>query len=232
MNTKREFLPGATYSDKRGNKRKITGNDNVGCFPLLATTLSICSEPIIDEFTLAGGYQEDEPSDLDLVWQDQGHYAQVQFKNKCDLFNTIAGKDKVQSDFDLENQVKLVREEAQELFDAVTLGEPLVNILQETIDVLVVAQGMLQLLESLGCDTNGALLAVADKNLSKFTSDRDEAWESMEQYHKENKEVTVEYNRENNVYVLKDQNDKVRKPLKFTRVDLSKFVPKDVEFKV
>lgn len=220
----KEFKVGCTYSDKRGNKWKITGNDNVGCFPLLAECKNYKGVQMdlpmyYDEFTTKGGYQEDEPSDFDLVWQEQSDYALLEFKRKCNDFNIIAGKDGVPSEDDLKNQVRLITEESKELLEAFE-NESLINTLQELTDVLVVSFGLLEQFRKLNYDVDGALLAVADCNLSKFTKDRDEAWKSMEDYHKAGTEVTVDYNEDYKVYVIKDANDKVRKPNNFEKVNL------------
>lgn len=193
--TNKEFKVGCTYSDKRGNKWKITGNDNVGCFPLLAQceTVDTPEYPFCDEFTTKGGYQEDEPSDFDLVWQPQSDYALLEFKRKCNDFNVISGKTGVPSSDDLKNQVRLITEESKELLEAFE-NETLINTLQELTDVLVVSFGLLEQFRKLKYDVDGALLAVADCNLSKFTKDRDETWKSMKDYHKDGTEVTVDYN--------------------------------------
>lgn len=229
--TNKEFKVGCTYSDKRGNKWKITGNDNVGCFPLLAESENYkgvnCDSPMYyDEFTTKGGYQEDEPSDFDLVWQPQSDYALLEFKRKCNDFNVISGKDKYPTETDIENQVKLIREETKELSEAHAYEEPEINLLQESVDLLVVTLGLIEMLRKKGYDVDGALLAVPDCNLSKFTKDRDEAWKSMEDYHKAGTEVTVDYNEEHKVYVIKDTKDKVRKPTGFKKVNLEEFKPK------
>lgn len=219
----KEFKIGCTYSDKRGNKWKITGNDNVGCFPLYAKC-EVQDSPhyfqgATTDFTAQGGFHEDQPSDFDLVWQPQSDYTLLEFKRKCNDFNVIAGKTGVPSLDDLKNQVKLITEESKELLEAFE-NESLINTLQELTDVLVVSFGLLEQFRKLNYDVDGALLAVADCNLSKFTKDRDEAWKSMEDYHKAGTEVTVDYNEDYKVYVIKDANDKVRKPNNFEKVNL------------
>jgi predicted HAD superfamily Cof-like phosphohydrolase len=227
--TNKEFTPGATYSDKRGNQWKITGNDNVGCFPLLA----ICTESVgrldwegfSESFTLLGGYQEDEPSDFDLVWRCQSEYALTEFKRKIDLFNCIAGKDGVPSDQDIENQVKLIREETKELSEAHCFEEPEINLLQESLDVLVVTFGLLQMLKNKGYDVDKAMGKVVDCNLSKFTQSGVIAAESASKYKQNNEQVEFSYNTENDIWVLKDSSNKIRKPLGFKKVNLEDCKP-------
>ena len=146
------------------------------------------------------------------------------FIEKCYLFNELAGKGKFLEPTDITKQSLLIREEANELHEAV-INEPLKNILQETIDVLVVAQGMVQLLESLGCDVQGALQAVADCNLSKYTNDAVLAAESVKTLQEAGVECTATYNTKANLWVITDSNNKVRKMNNFKKVQLSEFVP-------
>jgi len=146
------------------------------------------------------------------------------FIEKCNLLNKLAGKGAATSKTDLVQQVDLVMEESKELHDAVN-NEPLVNILQETIDVLVVTQGMVQLLESLGCDVQGALQAVADCNLSKYTKDAEVAAMSVKALQESGVECAGTYNAKADLWVITDSNGKVRKPIGFKKVELSKFVP-------
>ena len=223
----KEFKVGCTYSDKRGNKWKITGNDNVGCFPLLAQceTVDTPDYPFCDEFTTKGGYQEDEPSDFDLVWQPQSDYALLEFKRKCNDFNVISGKTGVPSSDDLKNQVRLITEESKELLEAFE-NESLINTLQELTDVLVVSFGLLEQFRKLNYDVDGALLAVADCNLSKFTDSYANSIASSYDYSAKNINVDVSFNKEYRVYVIKDTKDKVRKPIGFKKVNLEEFKPK------
>jgi len=146
------------------------------------------------------------------------------FTEKCNLLNTLASKGVAFNQTDLVQQVNLVKEESDELVEAV-LNETLVNILQETIDVLVVTQGMVQLLESLGCDVQGALQAVADCNLSKYTKDAEVAAKSVKALQESGVECAGTYNAEADLWVITDSNGKVRKPVGFKKVELSKFVP-------
>ena len=148
------------------------------------------------------------------------------FINKCYLFNTLAGKGELKDGLrgELIDQANLIKEEAQEVLEA-TVQEPLVNILQETIDVLVVAHGMVQLLESLNCDVQGALQAVADCNLSKYTNCAETAAKSMVSLKEQGVQCGCTYNADAGFWIITDTNNKVRKPLGFTKVDLNDFVP-------
>ena len=224
----KEFKVGCTYSDKRGNKWNITGNDNVGCFPLLAECVLSKDRGSAwnsEEFTLLGGYQEDEPSDFDLVWQPQSDYALLEFKRKCNDFNVISGKTGVPSSDDLKNQVRLITEESKELLEAFE-NESLINTLQELTDVLVVSFGLLEQFRKLNYDVDGALLAVADCNLSKFTKNDEVALDSQQDYLSKGIDVSTQYNIDYDVWVLKDEKDKVRKPVDFKKVNLEEFKPK------
>jgi NTP pyrophosphatase (non-canonical NTP hydrolase) len=152
-------------------------------------------------------------------------YVLLEFKRKCNDFGVIAGKDGTPSEDDLKNQVRLITEEAKELLEAFE-NEPLINTLQELTDVLVVGFGLLEMFRKLNYDVDGALLAVADCNLSKFTKNGLIAAESASKYTNDGTPVDFSYNSEYDVWVLKDLNDKVRKPLDFKKVNLEEFKPK------
>jgi NTP pyrophosphatase (non-canonical NTP hydrolase) len=225
--TNKEFTLGGTYSDKRGNKWKITADNGIGIFSLHAQCLVDVNDCGLDyeEFQPDGSYTLEEKSDRDLIWQDQSDYALTEFKRKIYLFNCIAGKDGVPSDQDIVNQVQLITEEAKEIKDALEQGEPEINLLQESLDVLVVTFGLLQMLKNKGYDVDKAMGKVVDCNLSKFPTDKEVAYSSSADYLSKGESVYVGYNQEGNVYVLKDENNKIRKPLNFKKVNLEDCKP-------
>jgi NTP pyrophosphatase (non-canonical NTP hydrolase) len=225
--TKKEFKVGSIYSDKHGNKWEIVSDDGVGIFSLEAQCLVDVNDCGLDyeEFQPDGSYTLEEKSDRDLIWQDQSDYALTEFKRKIDLFNCIAGKSGVPSDQDIVNQVKLITEEAKEIKDALEQGEPEINLLQESLDVLVVTFGLLQMLKNKGYDVDKAMGRVVDTNLSKFTHSGVIAAESVSKYKENNEQVEFSYSSENDVWVLKDTNNKIRKPLNFKKVNLEDCKP-------
>jgi len=151
-------------------------------------------------------------------------YSISTFKRSADKFNTISGSAQKTSAVDIMNQIKLMQEETEETTEAYKLGD-MTGVLDGCIDVLYVTLGLLQKLQNAGVDTTGAMKQVAEDNLKKFPKRFKDACSSVLMYNATNDVVKEHYNKEYNVYVLKDQNDKVRKPLGFVGTDLSKYVP-------
>ena len=146
-------------------------------------------------------------------------YSISDFKDDCDLFNDIADKSNLYSIADLEAQYDLIKEEVDEIRDGL-VNKDLEEILDGCIDTLVVTLGLLQKLENAGIDTKQALELTAQNNLSKFTSSEDTAIASVESYTKKGIQVESNYNDYLKVYILKDANGKVRKPIDFESNDL------------
>jgi NTP pyrophosphatase (non-canonical NTP hydrolase) len=227
----KEFKIGCTYSDNRGNKWLITGHDTSGDYLLLAQCENykgvMTDLPIYyDSFLKDGRYLADEYSNCDLIWQDQSEYTLTEFKRKINLFNEISGKSGVPSDQDLHNQVRLITEEAKEIKDALEQGEPEINLLQEALDVLVVTFGLIEQLKAKGYNVDAAMGKVVDCNLSKFTQDEMDVINSTDDYSSRGITVVPMYNKEHQVWVLKDEKNKIRKPLSFKKVNLEDCKPK------
>ena len=158
--------------------------------------------------------------------------------NKTKQFNQIAGNiDKG----DIHLQLKLAFEELIETMSAfgmiddiedkgdsvyiswrdksksVDLGE----LLDGAVDVKVINDGLLQILESKGFNIAKALQKVGDNNLSKYPKTEPDmnlypvGW-------------TKEYKPKHDVWVIKDENGKIRKPLDFVPVDLSDCIPDSI----
>ena len=151
-------------------------------------------------------------------------YTFEDFASDCYLFNELAGKDKQRSYRDIVNQCKLIDEEAQETCDAVVAGDA-EAVLDGAIDVLVVTLGLMQKLEELGVDVSKAMQKTAMNNFSKFPSDFVIAQESVADLKRKGIDCRAEYNEYYEVYVIKDSNDKVRKPLDFVSNDLLDCIP-------
>jgi len=158
-------------------------------------------------------------------------YTVLNLQQGADKFNDISGSARKVTDVDLKNQIELIKEEVKETNDAFE-ADNIVGVLDGCIDTLFVTLGLLQKLKNLGIDTEGAMKQVAEDNLSKFPSSYQVALESSSEYLHKYIDVSVEQNEEHQVYVLKDQNDKVRKPKGFVGTDLSKYVPAGVELKM
>lgn len=150
------------------------------------------------------------------------------FAESCYVFNEIAGKDQAVSMLDMKKQLMLIQEEVQEIADGL-INNDVVEVLDGVIDALVVTIGMMQKLEALGVNVEEAMERTSANNLSKFTRDIQVANESVKMYSSRSENVKMEYNQKYDVFVLKDANDKVRKPWDFVSNDLSCCVPENLQ---
>lgn len=146
------------------------------------------------------------------------------FKIDVYAFNEIAGKDKAASHLDLCKQFSLITEELKELADGLRENNP-VEVLDGVIDVLVTGLGLLQKLEALGFNSQKALYDTALNNLSKYPTDEAVAIESAKVLEAKGETVNVTYNSAYDMFVIKDLQDKVRKPFNFQSNDLSSCIP-------
>jgi len=154
-------------------------------------------------------------------------YSYEDFFYDCYSFNTIAGKDKDAKLSDLKKQYELINEELKETYEALQQNNPK-EVLDGVIDVMVTAIGFIQKLESLGINVQEAMGKTALNNLSKYPITEAVAIESAEMYDKQGIDVQVTYNSEYDVFVIKDENDKVRKPSNFVSNDLSPYIPESL----
>lgn len=157
------------------------------------------------------------------------HYTIEDFKIDQDAFNEISGQAFKTTKQDIENQLKLIYEEVGETREAIRDND-VVGTLDGLADTLYVTLGALQKLSNLGVDVNGAMRQVAEDNLSKFTDEEEIANNSMQDYFEKGTKVRTEYNSKYRVFVIKDESDKVRKPLDFVSTDLSNYVPNGLVF--
>jgi predicted HAD superfamily Cof-like phosphohydrolase len=157
-------------------------------------------------------------------YKSSSTYPILFFQNDADLFNDISGSASACTKKDIGNQIALMQEEVQETYDAYVKGD-LVETLDGCIDTLYVTLGLLQKLNNLGIDTEGAMQQVALDNLQKFPTSEMVAKETVKMYSEKNIEVISEYDVLHDAYVIKDMNDKVKKPLGFMPTDLTQYVP-------
>jgi hypothetical protein len=150
-------------------------------------------------------------------------YSILDFQNDADLFNDISGSASACTKKDIGNQIALMQEEVQETYDAYVKGD-LVETLDGCIDTLYVTLGLLQKLNNLGIDTEGAMQQVALDNLQKFPISEMVAKKTVKMYSEKGIEVISKYDVLHDVYVIKDMNDKVKKPLGFMPTNLSQYV--------
>lgn len=110
----------------------------------------------------------------------------------------------------------LAFEELSESITALEENNP-VEILDGAIDEFYIACGKLAVLEKMGYNVEEAIKRVCDNNLSKFPK--------VENGCAHNKEFTATINKKHNVYVIRDENKKIRKPVGFVGVVLDDLVP-------
>lgn len=158
----------------------------------------------------------------------QDTYNISDFQMDCYAFNEIAGKHNKTSLKDIEFQYKLILEETKEIKDKGIDKNNVKETLDGVIDVMVTALGLLQKLEYLGVDTNKAMRDTAYNNLTKYPSKELTAIQSAMMYEAEGNVVNVEYNSEYELFVIKNWNDKVMKPIGFESNDLSNCIPKEL----
>jgi hypothetical protein len=157
-------------------------------------------------------------------------YNIADFQIDCDAFNSIAGKDEKTTHKDLCRQYYLIEEELRETRTGLAKND-LEEVLDGTIDVLVTTLGMLQKLKNLGFDVSKAMLTTAENNHSKYPITEALAIETAEMYDKQDIDVKVSYNSQYDVFVIKDSNDKIRKPSNFVSNDLKDCLPNIEGFK-
>lgn len=146
------------------------------------------------------------------------------FKVDVYAFNEIADKHKDATHLDLCKQFVLITEELKETADGLSTNNP-VEVLDGVVDVLVTGLGLLQKLEALGFNTQKALYKTAYNNLSKYTSSEHIAVLTAQKFEADNINVSVTYNSTYDLFVIKDDQDKVRKPINFVSNDLDDCVP-------
>lgn len=150
------------------------------------------------------------------------------FQDDCDAFNDIAGKDTQCSLKDIEFQYNLILEETKEIKEKGIDKNNVKEVVDGVVDVLVTALGLVQKLENLGVDMNKAMRDTAYNNLTKYPSDERTAIETAQKYEEEGTQVTVEYNSDYELFVIKNLKDKVMKPVGFESNDLSDCIPEDL----
>lgn len=150
------------------------------------------------------------------------------FQVDCYAFNEIANKHNKTTLKDIEFQYKLILEETKEIKDKGIDQNNVKETLDGVIDVMVTALGLLQKLEYLGVDTNKAMKDTAENNLTKYPSKELTAIQTAMMYEEDGIAVNVEYNSDYELFVIKNWNDKVMKPIDFESNDLSNCIPKEL----
>jgi predicted HAD superfamily Cof-like phosphohydrolase len=163
-------------------------------------------------------------------YKSSNAYSILYFQESADMFNDISGSSTACTKKDIGNQIALMQEEVQETYDAYLNGD-MVETLDGCIDTLYVTLGLLQKLNNLGIDTEGAMQQVAYDNIQKFPTSEMVAEETVKMYSEKGIEVISKYDVLHDVHVIKDMNDKVKKPLGFIPTNLSQYVPVNCYYK-
>lgn len=162
---------------------------------------------------------------LKLDWREDKEMSNfTNFVTKVNKFNNISGQSRAVSQEDFFNQFLLIEEEVHELEDAIE-KEDFNKVLDGVVDVLVTTLGMLQKLDNLGIDIDLALKTVAEDNLKKFPLTETVAMETVEMYSNRGIKTALEFNNDYQCFVIKDMNDKVKKPIGFIGTDLNNCIP-------
>lgn len=158
-------------------------------------------------------------------------YSVDDFYQGCAFFNTVAGKDKPTSKQDLLNQIKIIESEVAELREGIELNDA-EEVLDGAIDSAVTVFGMLQMLENIGFDVQRASAKTVVNNITKFPDSEQVAKDTValdpENLRYESFQM---YDPVETVYIIKDKNDKVRKPVGYQKNDLSDCLPADYQEK-
>lgn len=148
------------------------------------------------------------------------------FVDDCYRFNQVAGKHNKVSLQDIRKQCELIKEEAQETMDAASLNNP-TEVLDGVVDVLVTAFGLLQKLQEAGFDVSTALEDTAINNMTKYPLQETTARMTVDYYARKGEDVQVSFDEVSELYVIKNKNGKVMKPVGFVPNDLSGCVPEE-----
>lgn len=150
------------------------------------------------------------------------------FQVDCYAFNEIAGKHDLTTLKDIDFQYKLIYEETKEIKEKGIDRNNAKEVVDGVVDVLVTALGLAQKLENLGVDMNKAMRDTAYNNLTKFPSKELTAIQTAQMYEADGIQVEVNYNSQYDLFVIKNLNDKVMKPIDFESNDLSNCIPKEL----
>lgn len=151
------------------------------------------------------------------------------FVRDVEKFNDIAGNlssDKLNKE-SLLQQLALVNEELKETITAVETNDP-VEMLDGVVDVLVTAFGFAQKLEAMGFNVGEAMHLVAQNNLEKYPTNIEDVAETLALYDDAGVECAYEFNSNHGMYVVKDSNGKVRKPIHYKSVDINHCAPVEI----
>lgn len=151
------------------------------------------------------------------------------FAKEVVAFNDIAGNFEKTSYRDLKNQAELIMEEAKETLEAFE-DKDATEVLDGAIDVLYVTVGLLERLDRLGFKVAEAMDRTVLNNLNKFPMTEAVCLETVDYYSSKGIDSTLKYLPNYNLFVVKNLEGKVLKPLNFVRNNLKSCVPEGFTF--
>lgn len=151
-------------------------------------------------------------------------------KYDCDIeeFNSFFQNKNLSFSDSLKLQAKLVKEEADELFEASQTNN-YEHIIKEICDVLYVALRYVQLMEYKGFRVREAMRLVAENNMSKFIKDDANSThnikKSLRMYADKKIPAYAELNAVRGYWSIKNSDGKMLKPYDYQSVNLTSCVP-------
>jgi phosphoribosyl-ATP pyrophosphohydrolase len=139
----------------------------------------------------------------------RAYHSVKEFNEIANNFNNV-GYDSIN------NQISFVFEELEETITAFENNDA-VETLDGVCDLFVTIVGLMQKLEVAGYNVEEALKRVNENNMSKYIP-KGKSFTYP-------KGLTAHHNKKYNVYVLKDETGKIKKPSNFQPVDISDCVP-------
>lgn len=139
------------------------------------------------------------------------------------IFNSLLGRYDNITQQDLAAQARVCREEALEVYEAVTEGHTSVDVLKECVDLLVVAHGFAAMLIRQGHDVSGAWKVVNDNNMTKMCSNPIDAHYTQVGYASTEDQIFEVKQLDYNKWGVFDSHGKLRKPIGYEKVDLTEF---------
>lgn len=159
--------------------------------------------------------------------QENKEYTILDLFNDTDKFNRIAGTYSDLSDESFDNQLNIIQEEFNEFVEGHE-NYDLVETADGLIDAYITLFGYQRKLEEkYGIDFNAIMHKIAENNLSKFIPGNrpDLVAETITSYLNKGQNVFSEYNPDYDVFVIRDEETKkVKKPINFVPVDITKEV--------
>lgn len=149
----------------------------------------------------------------------------VKLRNLSNMSSDISGQTYKYKQKDLQEQVKIIQSEVDELAEGVDTGDPKETI-DGAVDALVTIFGMLRRLEAAGYDVNRAMDKVGMNNLTKFPTSLTVVDASVKMFAEKGVKITPVFSHNFDRWALIDENGKFRKPIDYKDVDLSDCTPK------